>query len=249
MRFMRTLKTVVVVGLFGGAPVAAQTPATDASTRLKQVLPADVAARVLAVIAKARSRELPAEALENRALKFAARGIRPDSIERSVVEQEARMEVAKDLLETARGQKAVDDEIEAAAEALRKGAHGAKVSALAKSAPKDRSLAVPLYVVGSLLDRGLNSDDALARVSDRLKARASDRDLESLPSEVPVPSAAAQTHRPTETGRALAETKRAAGGSPGNGAGGGPPASVPGNGGAKAKPNNPRKPTPPGKKP
>ena len=61
------------------------------------MLPADVATRVLAVIAKARAKGLPAEALENRALKFAAKGVRADSIERSVVEQEARMEKAKDV--------------------------------------------------------------------------------------------------------------------------------------------------------
>ena len=50
----------------------AQTPARDPSARLRQVLPADVAQRVLARIAEARARQLPAEALENRALKFAA---------------------------------------------------------------------------------------------------------------------------------------------------------------------------------
>ena len=55
----------------------AQTPAKDPSARLREVLPADVAQRVLARIADARDHQLPAEALENRALKFAAKGVDP----------------------------------------------------------------------------------------------------------------------------------------------------------------------------
>ncbi len=57
--------------------VSAQTPAEDPSARLRQVLPADVAARVRARIADARARDLPAAALENRALKSPRRASRP----------------------------------------------------------------------------------------------------------------------------------------------------------------------------
>jgi hypothetical protein len=62
----------------------AQVPASDPSARLRAVLPAQVAERVLARIAEARAHQLPAEALENRALKFAAKGVDPINIERSV---------------------------------------------------------------------------------------------------------------------------------------------------------------------
>lgn len=256
MRYSKTITIVAIVALFGGgAEASAQASSGDVSTRLKQVLPADVAARVLAVIAKARARDLPAEALENRALKFAAKGVSADAIERSVVEQEVRMEKAKDLLERARGHKPAGDEVEAAAEAMRKGVDGAKVSDLAKSAPSGRSLAVPFYVIGSLIDRGVGSAAALNRVEDRLRARASDRELETMPGEMPGPSVAGRDHRPAETGRALAETKRpgsSAGAGQGGGSAGGPPAGVPANGGAGARPTLPpglgHKPTtPPGK--
>src|SRR4051794_19695953 len=77
------------------ATAAAQTPAKDPSDRLRQVLPADVAERVLSHIAEARARQLPAEALENRALKFAAKGVNPSDIEQSVNEQLQRMEAAR----------------------------------------------------------------------------------------------------------------------------------------------------------
>jgi hypothetical protein len=256
MRYLKLAMTLVAIALLGSATVAAQTPANDPSARLKQVLPADVAARVLAVIEKARSHDLPAEALENRALKFAAHGVKPDSIEKSVVEHEARMETVRDTLQHARGRKPASDEVEAGAEAMRKGVDGAKVSALAKTAPSGRSLAVPLYVIGSLVDRGLPSDDALERVEQRLMARASDHDLEQMPAELPAQAGAGRGNKPAETGRDLAGTKRpgsADGAGQSGGSGGGPPAGVPANGGAGARPTTPpglgKKPPAPGKKP
>jgi len=241
---VRTMLAALVL-CYSAVAAHAQAP-VDATARLKQVLPADVAARVLSVIAKARSQGLSGDALESRALKFAAKGVNPQSIERSVAEQEERMERVRDTLARARGGKPSDDEIDAGAEAMRKGVDGAQVSALAKSAPVGRSLAVPLYVVGSLVDRGLSSDSALARVAERLRLRASDRDLEGLPNEVPA-AVTGRGNKPAETGRALAETKRpgsAAGASQSGRSAGGPPTGVPANGGAGAKPT-----TPPGKKP
>ena len=239
MRHINGFAMLATVVLLRSAAVAvAQTPANDLSARLREVLPADVAARVLAVIAKARSRDLPADALENRALKFAAKGVNPEAIEKSVVEQEERMGRARDALQKGNGRKAAGDEIEAAAEAMRKGLDAAKVSELAQSAPSGRSLAVPLYVVGSMVDRGLPSDDALQRVEQKLKARATDQDLERMPGELPA-QAAGRGNRPAETGRELAGTKKpgsAAGAGQGGGSQGGPPAGVPANGGRGNKP-------------
>jgi hypothetical protein len=176
-RFVRH-STLLAVTAFSAA--AAQVPAVDPSAKLREVLPADVADRVLARIAAARAVQLPAAALENRALKFAARGVAAADIERSVNEHAARMEQARGAIEQGRGRKAEGDEIDAGADVMRKGVDGSQVSALAKSAPSGRSLTVPLFVLGSLIDRGLASDDAVARVEEHLRARASDRDLEHL---------------------------------------------------------------------
>jgi hypothetical protein len=142
------------------------------------------------------------------------------------------------VLEDARGRKPDIDEVEAAADVSRKGVDGSAVSELAKSAPSGRSLAVPLFVIGSLVDRGLPSDAALQRVLDRLKAHASDADLQKLPGEV---AANGQSHsnKPTLTGAALAGTKRPAGAGTAGGVGAGrpttagPPAGVPANPGSK----------------
>ncbi|MEX2182650.1 MAG: hypothetical protein WD771_11460 [Gemmatimonadaceae bacterium] len=194
-----------------GATLGAQ--AHDPTAKLREVLPADVAERVIAKIEAARSRELPAAALENRALAFAARGVAPADIERAIGEHVVRMETARQTLETAIGQKANGEEIEAGAEAMRQGVDGAAVSALAQSAPSGRSLAVPLFVIGSLVERGLPSDAALQRVMERLQARASDGELEGL--------ATVDGNRPEWAGRPAArpttgrpETVPATGGRP-----------------------------------
>jgi hypothetical protein len=244
------------------APARATLPAFDPSARLREVLPADVASRVLARIAEARQRGLPAAALEQRALKFAARGIAPADIERAVGEHAARQARAAEVLASARGARPpAGDEVDAGAEALRQGVDGATVAALARSAPSGRSLAVPLQVIGTLAGRGLPADEALARVQARLAARAGDAEVGALAVEAPGrasspgqavagarrPEGAADGGRPTDTGRDLAATRR-----PGAGGavGGGPPAGVPGNGGAGARPTPPGRPaSPPGGRP
>jgi hypothetical protein len=219
--------------MLAAGALSAQTtaPAADPSAKLSAVLPAEVAARVLAKIAEARARELPAAALENRALKFAARGVVPREIERSVNEHADRLGAAKRAIETGRGAKAGDEEVEAGAEAIRQGVDGAAVSELAKEAPSGRSLAVPLYVIGGLVDRGLPSDDALARVLERLTARASDAEIQR---ELPPQAAAGQANRP-----ATATTPPGASKRPGSA---GPPTGVPAAGGRKTLPKPPRKP-------
>lgn len=239
VRYNRIIALIFCLTALAGS-ASAQTPARDPSDRLREVLPADVAAQVLATIAEARIHNLPTQALAQRALKFAAKGVDPNAIAKSIADQEDRMEHAKDALEKVRGRKAGDDEIEAGAEVLRKGVDGAAVSELAKSAPSGRSLAVPLFVIGSLVDRGLPSDEALARVLARLQARATDADIANLPN-LPVQAAQGQSHKPATTGRPATPGGQGVGvGAAGTRPAGGPPAGVPANGGKKPT-------TPPGK--
>lgn len=211
--------------LVAASMLGAQTP-HDPSDRLREVLPPEVAEKVLATIADARSHNLPAQALEQRALKFAAKGVDPTLIPKSIDEQKDRMEKVKEAIEAARGRKVSDDEIEAGAEALRQGVDGAQVSALARSAPSGRSLAVPLFVIGSLVDRGLPSDDALARVLARLQARAADTELEQMSEGLGAShgNRPATAGRPAHPGKALGTSNRGSGG---------PPAGIPANSGKK----------------
>ena len=235
---------ILLVTTSSAARVGAQATAVgagDQAARVTAVLPGDVARQVLAAVDDARANGLPSDAITNRSLKFAARGVAPRDIARAATEQLARMKSVRDVLGSARGDAPSGDEIEAGAEALREGVTGADVSKLARSAPSGRSLTVPLYVVGSLVSRGLPSGDALQRVQSKLLARASDRDIESVGRD------AANSHGASgaEHGRALG-----IGQSGGVGSGShGPPAGVPGNGGEKGRSGKPATPQgpPPGK--
>ena len=235
----RRFALLILTALFAGTAMHAQTPAKDPSTRLREVLPADVAQRVLARIADARARQLPAEALENRALKFAAKGVPPENIERSVAEQVERMDAARNALIGGGRSAPAADEIEAGAEVIRKGIDGASVSQVARTATSGRSLAVPLFVIGSLADRGVPASEALQRVLTRLQQRASDADLETLPGDLP---AEAGSGRGRGSDGSRANSGRGVSGRP---ATAGPPAGVPGNGGKKTNPGQGHRPPKP----
>jgi hypothetical protein len=239
MTYMIKLRPSALVFTLAIASFAhAQVPAKDPSTRLREVLPADVAQRVLSRIADARARQLPAEALENRALKFAAKGVAAADIERSVTDQVGRMDAARSAL-IAGGRSPAGDEIEAGAEAIRKGVDGSAVSLLAKTAPSGRSLAVPLFVIGSLADRGLPADQALQRVLSRLQQKATDADLEALPGDLPAQAAAGRENANAARGNAGRS------GVSGRPATAGPPAGVPANGGKKTNPGQSHRPPKP----
>lgn len=237
-----TTSTILLALMTSSQSALAQTASTqnaagDPGARLTAALPADVARHVLAVIRDARSEQLPSEALANRSLKFAARGIAPRDIARAADEQLARMRTARDVLRSARSTPPRSDEIEAGAEALRQGVKGPDVAKLAQSAPSGRSLAVPLYVIGSLVGRGLPSDQALQRVQSKLIARASDADIEASGRDN-----AAATQSPSNQGHGRGAAAGQAGGATATGRGAhGPPSGVPGNSGAHG-----RRPNPPG---
>ena len=160
------------------------------------------------------------------------------------------MSEVRDTIEHTRGRKASGDEIDAGAEVLRRGVDGSKVSALAKSAPSGRSLAVPLFVIGSLMDRGLPSDSALSRVMARLQARAADRELERMPGELPAQANAAAGRPATPGAQGNGGNRQAppATAPPTGRPVAGPPAGVPANGGKATRPTPPAKGTTPGTK-
>lgn len=212
----------------------AQAPAHDPSGRLAELLSPEVAEGVLARIAEARARELPAQALEHRALELAVKGASGAEVERRVAALAGAMERARNGIASGRGGTATPDEISAGGEAIVRGVDGEAVSQLAASAPSGRSLAVPLHVLSSLMSRGLPADEAVARVHQRLLDRSTDQMMQDEASSVVVQEAPG---RPTLTGRALAETLRPAPA--------GPPATLPASAGGSSR--GPR--TPPGGRP
>lgn len=200
------LSFVMAVGLVGAVPLAAQTPSAAPSERIRAVLPAEVAERVLARIAAARAHALPAQALENRALELAAKGVAPADIETGIARHANRLGAARAALVQGGRAQPADDETEAAELVIRHGAGGA-VSAFATSAPSGESLAVPLFVLAGLMDRGLPSDQAIARVHAALAERSAARVEAPHPQRsdrgkpTTVPSNNGRRNRPQAPGR------------------------------------------------
>ena len=193
----------------GSGSVFAQTP-ENAEVKLARVLPGDAVERVLQRVAEARALGLPAAALEQRALELSAKGVSPDRIVRAIDDCTERLDRAQRALRAGRRNEPTDQEIAAGATALQKGISGGALADLAQVSPPDRSLAVPLLVISSLIDRGLPADAALSRVLARLFAHTTDQQLAGLASPDgqngnSAPSLMAKdlaaSRRPTDLGR------------------------------------------------
>ena len=170
------MKRFIVAATLLFASTAAAQKAHDPSAQLRQVLPAKVADHVLATIADARSHSLPAAALEQQALRLARKGTKPADVEQSIDRSAENMKNAKSALVSA-GRKPTNDEVVATGALIGKGVDGKQVSTWAKTAPSGRDLTVPINVTASLMNRGLKSDAALARVHAGLVAKKTDRQL------------------------------------------------------------------------
>lgn len=241
IRMHLTISALVTALTLMATPARAQHPAGqehayDPSARLTEVLPDEIKGKVLAVIADARSRGLPAQALERTALKGAARNVPPREIERAVVAQAERLQRVQEALARVENRRSSGEEIEAGAEAMRNGVDAESLVELATSAPSGRSLAVPMHVLGSLVARDLPRKEALEAVLAKLVERAPDAEIARLPEQV----ASRPGGKPELTGRELAGTKRP-------GSAGAPPAGVPANGGADVRPVVPKPNTPAGR--
>jgi hypothetical protein len=184
------LSAMVLAGSLASSPVRAQVP-QQAEERIRAALPADVADRILATIADARARELPAVALENRALELAAKGVSPRDIETDLSRRSEGLEKAQAALARGGRPHPSADETEAAASAMSKGVDGRAVTELAKTAPSDRSIAVPIYVLSNLTQNGQGIEQALAQVQAALAAGVPDEQLQRGANRRPVDRAPA----------------------------------------------------------
>ena len=153
------------------------------SSRIKKLLPQASAQRVLASIVSARERGLPAAALESRALKFAAKGVKASDIEDAIVADAEAMGKAQQLLVSAGRKEPSADEIDDAAQLLGEGADSASIAALAKFAAAGRSIGVPLRVSAELAATTSSPKETLARVEDRVRSGATDAELEQMLTE------------------------------------------------------------------
>ena len=180
-------------------PSSGQSDDASAGSRLKKLLPRITAERVAGTIAVARAHGLPAAALENRALKYAARQVAPKEIEQAIAADAEAMAKSGDLLTVSAHRNPSAAEIDAAAQLIGEGADSASIAALAKSVPANRSLEVPLRVCAELAATSSAPRDAMSRVAERMRAGASDAQLEHLLDERPVVLASQSKGKKKET--------------------------------------------------
>lgn len=170
---MRRIFIYALVAMLVPATARAQTTPPQ---ELEELLPDDVSAQVLQRIQDARARGLSSHAMATLAMEGVAKDRSGEEILAAVEALAGDMTKAREALAPEGGTPEAAD-VEAATAAMRMGVDGWDVSALARSGPSGRSLAVPLLVLGSLVDRGLASDEALDVVLARLEAGATDGDL------------------------------------------------------------------------
>jgi len=169
--------------------------------RIRAALRDEVAAQVIEVVEEARARSLPDQAVANLVLEGVAKGRSGEEVLGAAQSLVGDLTRAQDAIRSG-GRAPRAGEVEAAAAAMRMGADGASISELARSQPPGRSLAVPILAIGGLTERGLPSDEALARVAARLQAQADDA---AMMSDMPGMGAGmAQGGRPPHAGPGLA---------------------------------------------
>lgn len=163
---LRRTTFALLVTLAVPAGVMAQTEPAD---QLLERLPPEMATRVAEIVANAGSRGLPEQPLANLALEGIAKGRSADEVLAAVQTMVGDMGRAADAIR-AGGRPPADGDVEAAATAMRMGVDAASIREVARTQASGASLAVPMVVLGNLMERGLPSDAALARVNAGLGA-------------------------------------------------------------------------------
>ena len=173
------------------------------AARLRKLLPRVTADRVLDTIAVARAHDLPAMALENRALKYAVRGVPSKEIVDAIAADADAMARSSAVLARSARRDPTAGEIDAAAQLIGEGVDSTSIAELAKAASGSRSLEIPLRVSAELVAMNNGSSDALSRVAARLRDGAADWQLEHLLDE---PASVVATTPRTKKSSSLAKT-------------------------------------------
>ena len=195
---MKRLVSILALGALWAIPALAQ---TDPADKLREVLPAGIADQVIAQVEAARSMDLPAQAVANLAMEGIAKGRSAEEVLAAVEQLGIDLGRAREALQNASAS-LEGGNLEAATAAMRMGVDPEAVSALAQAQTSGQSLAVPLLVLGGLVERGLPSDEALAAVRDRLASGVGDPEL--LGDFPDVAQGLGQGMKPDELGTALA---------------------------------------------
>jgi len=154
--------------------------AQAAQSRLSELLPGPYGDSAAAIVVGARTVGLPVVSLELLARQGVVKGTSPEVVVAALRAEARRLADARQALSVA-GPAPTAGELRAGADALHRGVTLEAIAGLAREAPRDRSLEVPIFVLAGLVDRGVPVDDALAAVTARLRDGVGDRELGELP--------------------------------------------------------------------
>jgi hypothetical protein len=137
-------------------------------------------AKLEAMYADARKRDLPPEPMARRVAEGEAKGKSEAEILAAAGRVKSDLELTQQALIAAGRPKPRHEEVERGAMLMARGATSAQIETMARHAPSDRSLVVAFDVVSQLSAQGLPVTQALSRVQAKLDSRASDATLLTL---------------------------------------------------------------------
>lgn len=179
---MKKTGTVLLLSL-APAMLAAQsataTTTTTASADIPSSYSAESRASLNATFNAARGRDLPEQPIRDRIAEGRAKGASEGQVVLAAQRAEARMEAAQSAMIRA-GRRPTDGEVSRSEHAMARGATEVQVEAIARRTPPDRSLEVALEVLTELQGRGVSTERAVAQITNKLEARASDAAIREL---------------------------------------------------------------------
>jgi hypothetical protein len=139
-----------------------------------------VAARLRAMLDAAAQKSLPTEPILDRIAEGKAKGAAEGRIAAESEKTLGQLMLAYEAMVRAGRSEPSEEEVIRAAAVIERGVTSAQLEAVIGKAPEGRPLTVAFEVLSDLADRGLPVDRALAEVSTRLAAGASDQQLFEL---------------------------------------------------------------------
>lgn len=173
---MRMRRTTALFLLFALPNVAA---AQDARLeRIRQAFSPEAVAQIESIVIDAQAAGVPVEPLLDKALEGAAKGVPAERVVAAVGSYSQRLAESRSLVGPGYDAAAVV----AGADALRRGATPETVRSLAGSGPEE--LAVPLVVLGDLIETGVPVEQAYAVVQEALTKQHGPEEILAIPGTV-----------------------------------------------------------------
>lgn len=163
---MRTATAGLLLGLAGLAagPSAARAQDEASDARLRSALSAGETQRIRELARDLEREGIPPALIRRKALEGVAKGVPPDRIAAAVEDYAGRLREARALI----GPQRTGASFAAAAEAARRGVPPEAIRDLAQRRDRQRELAVPLIVLGDLVEAGVPAGNALDVVNEAL---------------------------------------------------------------------------------